>query len=100
MRSQVALTPSPSWKSTAGLGVKEHAAHLRHGQASETGRDYGHHLNNHERDVYVVRCLSTHAHTGVDASCNGRSLSGLRSFSPLLGRFPNTLLMIAISYDF
>ena len=29
--SRVVLTPSPSRKSTTGLGVKEHAAHLRRG---------------------------------------------------------------------
>jgi hypothetical protein len=55
-------TTDSGWE---GKGAEEHATYLRHGKASETGRDYSHHLDNHERDVVCGKML-------IDA-CNTRA---------------------------
>ena len=58
-------------------------------------RFYSHHLDNHERDVCCKMLIDTHAHTGMDTSCNGRSRSGLRSL-PLSRSFSHRKLMISL----
>jgi hypothetical protein len=91
-------TPSSARESTAGLGVRKHATYLWQGKTSETGRDYGHHLDNHERDVCGKMLISDAcAHGGC--YCNGRRRSGLRSLpTGTLGRCSNTQLMTALLF--
>jgi len=79
-----------------GLGAEEHATYLRHGKASESGRGYSHHLDNHERDAVCGKML-------IDA-CNTRAwmLAAMEEVVPVcdrfltLGRFSTAQLMIAL----
>ena len=90
--------PGSTRESTTGLGVREHATDLRQGKTSETGRDYGHHLDNHER-MCVVRCLSRmHART-VDTTAMEEDAPVCDRFpTGTLGRCSNTQLMSVLLF--
>ena len=84
-----------AWEGAAGPGAREHAEYSLHGKASETGRGYSHHLDNHERDVCGKMLID---------ACNTRAwmLAAMEEVVPVcdrfltLGRFSTAQLMIAL----
>lgn len=67
-----------AWEGAAGPGAREHAEYSLHGKASETGRGYSHHLDNHERDV-CGKML-------IDACTRARMLAAMEEVFPVCDR--------------